>query len=266
MGFAQVNGVSLRYDWRPAEGGPAVVLVHEMGGALESWDGVVALLGERFPLLRHDMRGFGLSEKPRGPVRFSDHADDLVALLDHVGITGPAVVAGCAVGGGVALETAVRHPARVAGVIGFAPATGIPPERRGGIAALAARLEREGMRDFILNDTAVKAWPAELAKEPEAFARFLGVQLASDPVALGQTYAMLADSDLESRLEAVTCSALMVSGRLDAARPRAVVEAVAKRMARGAYREIESSHFMAIQTPGLVADIIAEFAGNLSRR
>lgn len=265
MGFAHLNGVSLRYDWRPGAGTP-LVLVHEMGGALESWDGVVALLEGRLSLLRYDMRGFGLSEKSRGPVRFGDHADDLAALLDHVGLTGPAVVAGCAVGGGVALETAIRHPTRVAGVIGFAPATGIPPERRAGIAALAERLAREGMRDFILNDTAVKAWPAELPREPEAFSRFLALQLANDPAALGQTYAMLADSDLESRLEAVICPALMVSGRLDVARPRAVVEAVAKRMPRGAYREIESSHFMAIQTPARVADIIAEFVESLSRR
>jgi 3-oxoadipate enol-lactonase len=266
MPFAQANGVSLRFDWRPAAGRLPVVLVHEMGGALESWDGVVALLDRARPVLRYDMRGFGLSEKPRGTVRFADHADDLAGLLNELGIGGPVVVAGCAVGGGVAIETAIRHPDRTAAIVGFAPATGIPPERRAGVAALAERLAQGGLRDFVLNDTAVKAWPQELARDEESFARFLGVQLANDPLSLGETYGMLALADLEDRLEAVRCPALMVSGRLDVARPRHVVEALARRLPVGSFREIESSHFMAIQTPALVAEIIAEFASRLSSR
>ena len=53
MNFTEVNGTALRYDL-DGNGLSTLVLIHEMGGTLESWDLVAPLLsGERPPALRH---------------------------------------------------------------------------------------------------------------------------------------------------------------------------------------------------------------------
>ena len=65
MDFLEVNGVALRYEL--SGGGPStIVLIHEMGGTLESWGAVAPRLATTRRVLRYDFRGAGLSEKARG--------------------------------------------------------------------------------------------------------------------------------------------------------------------------------------------------------
>ena len=72
MNFIEVNGVSLRYI---VEGvGKPIVLIHEMGGTLESWGLVAPLLASHRKVIRYDTRGAGFSEKIRGAAQ--DRHDD----------------------------------------------------------------------------------------------------------------------------------------------------------------------------------------------
>src|ERR1700760_573117 len=87
MNWVEVNGTSLRYELS-GRGKTTLVLVHEMGGTLDSWEQVLPALNNSRQVLRYDTRGAGLSEKIGGRVTFDDMADDLAALLDAVGITG----------------------------------------------------------------------------------------------------------------------------------------------------------------------------------
>ena len=110
-----------------------------MGGTLESWDLVAPLLAGKRRVLRYDTRGAGLSQKVRGALTIDTMVDDLVALLDALGIAGKVALAGIAVGGAIALHAAFRFPERIAAVDRQQPATGIAPDRR---AAALARVER----------------------------------------------------------------------------------------------------------------------------
>jgi pimeloyl-ACP methyl ester carboxylesterase len=64
----EVNGTALRYDLTADVTGASastLVLIHEMGGTLESWDAALPLLAGRRRALRYDTRGAGLSQKIR---------------------------------------------------------------------------------------------------------------------------------------------------------------------------------------------------------
>ena len=98
MNWIEVNGTSLRYELS-GNGKTTLVLVHEMGGTLDSWDQVLPALNNTRRVLRCDTRGAGLSEKIHGKVTFDDMADDLAALLDATGIGGKVALAGTADGG-----------------------------------------------------------------------------------------------------------------------------------------------------------------------
>src|SRR5438128_11443216 len=123
MDFIEVNGVGLRFDLT-GSGATTVVLIHEMGGSLESWDHVAPTLAAKRRVLAYDTRGAGLSEKVRGALGIDAMADDLAALLDALAISGKVALAGIAVGGAIALHAAARFPQRVAAVAVRSPAIG----------------------------------------------------------------------------------------------------------------------------------------------
>ena len=107
---AVVNGVRLHYV--EAGDGPTVVLLH---GFPDFWYGwrhqIPALAGAGFRVLAPDMRGYNLSDKPKG-IRSYRHeavADDISGLIRHAG-GGPAAVAGHDWGGFVAWYVRMRHP------------------------------------------------------------------------------------------------------------------------------------------------------------
>src|SRR4051812_7160044 len=126
MNFIEANGVSLRYA---VEGvGKPVVLIHEMGGTMESWGLLAPLLAAQRRVVRYDTRGAGFSEKARSPLKIDTMTGDLIALLDGLGIHEKVSLVGTAIGGAIALHTAYKHPDRVAAAIVSSPATSIPPE------------------------------------------------------------------------------------------------------------------------------------------
>src|SRR5215475_6668672 len=77
--WMDANGISIHFQ--TAGQGPSVVLLHEMGGTLDSWDGIAPALGQRFRTLRYDQRGSGLSEKVRQPITTELLVEDLEAVL-----------------------------------------------------------------------------------------------------------------------------------------------------------------------------------------
>src|SRR6201985_945874 len=129
MPFAEINGAGMRYAL-DGTGERTLVLVHEMGGTMESWEDAGRRFGETRRVLRYDWRGAGLSQKIRGELSIDTMADDIAALLDHVGIGGKVALAGVAVGGALALHFAPRHAARTSAVAVGSPATGIAAGRR----------------------------------------------------------------------------------------------------------------------------------------
>ncbi len=257
MDFIEVNGAGLRYELS-GSGGRTVVLVHEMGGALESWDGVAPTLAERRRVLRYDTRGAGMSTKARSPLSIDTMVGDLAGLLDALGITGKVAVAGIAVGGAIALAAALRLPHRISAAVVTSPAIGIAAERRPAVLARVDAVEREGMR-VAVDDSMANGYPAELRGDAARFAAFRARWLGNDPASYAAVYRMLAGLELGKEIAAIACPVLVLGGSLDRVRPPALVEPVAKLIPGARYRVIESGHYMAVQTPELLAGAIAGF-------
>jgi pimeloyl-ACP methyl ester carboxylesterase len=261
VNWIDVNGVALRYELS-GSGPRLLVLIHEMGGSLESWDLVLPYLTERRRVLRYDVRGAGLSEKIRGTLAIDDAVDDLGALLDALDSAVPAAVAGCAVGAAIAIRAASRFGERVAGLIAMAPATGIPPERRADTLAFADRLEREGVRASV-GGRAPRSYPEELRQDTERYLQFRARQLSCDPESYAATYRMLVHLEMEEDFARIRCPTLVVAGTLDQSRPPSTVEPVARAIANARFEILRTGHFMAVQTPDLVAPLIADFLAGL---
>ena len=257
MDFVEINGTAIRCEVT-GEGPRTLVLVHEMGGTLESWDEVVPLVQPGRRVLRYDTRGAGLSEKLRGPVTFDTMADDLMALLDALGIAGPVALAGCAVGAGIALHFAARFPARATAVIAMAPATGVATERRAAALARAEAIARDGLRAG-MDSGFDGSYPAEMRGDADRFRRFRARWLGNDAASYAAIYRMLAHATVTDELPSLQTPALLLAGVHDALRPPALVQGLAHTMPNARFAAIESAHYMPVQTPGLVAAAINGF-------
>lgn len=257
MPWLSTPDISLRYEVS-GNGPDTLLLLHEMGGTLESWDGLLPLLLPRYRIVRYDQRGAGLSEKPRQPFAMADAGHDAAALLDALGICAPVVPVGTAIGGAVALHLAAAYPGRVRAVIATSPATGVPASARQTLLDRAALLEREGTRATVESGLD-QGYPPLLRGDAERFAQTRAQRMAADPFGQAATMRMLAGLDMAADLASIACPALILAGRYDLGRPAERVAPVAKAIRGAEYRVVESGHFMAIQTPDLVAAEIHRF-------
>lgn len=131
--------------------GPALVMLH---GAMASHHAVrswVQPLAPRYRVITPDLRGSGKSWSSV-PLTFDQLAGDVLAVLDHLGVS-EAVVGGASSGSGAAVRLALRHPQRVRGLIIAMPVyagadKGYTPSQRAAFEAMhevAARAPGEGI-------------------------------------------------------------------------------------------------------------------------
>lgn len=96
-------------EWPRA--GPPLVLLHGIGVDGRDWLPVVAALAAHFHLYIPDLRGHGQSLTPPSGYQLNDYADDLLALLDALGVATTHAL-GHSLGGDVLWRAAARAPAR----------------------------------------------------------------------------------------------------------------------------------------------------------
>jgi pimeloyl-ACP methyl ester carboxylesterase len=139
--FATSGRAQPAYEITGVDGGADVLLIHAGVNDRRSWRHVVERLGPRHRCVAYDMRGFGETvyahENGWSPV------SDALAVLDAAGLEKPVVIA-CSMGGQTAIDLALAHPDRVAGLalIGTAiRGAPYPDLEEGPTAELNARIE-----------------------------------------------------------------------------------------------------------------------------
>src|ERR1700716_791308 len=190
MDFIELEGVALRYELT-GKGDHTLVLVHEMGGSLDSWDDVSPRLAESRRVLRYDTRGAGMSQKVRGQLGIDTMAGDIAALLDALGIADKVALAGIAVGGAIALHFAARYPGRTSAVAVGSPAIGVAPDRRAAALERGAKIEAAGMAVAVA-DSMLNGYAPELRGDIKRFEQFRARWLGNDPLSYATIWRMLA--------------------------------------------------------------------------
>ncbi|HEX3574534.1 MAG TPA: alpha/beta hydrolase [Rhodopila sp.] len=111
MPFSTSNGVSLYYD--VAGDGPALCLINGYRLSGGAWPrAFIARLSARCSVLWFDNRGTGRSDKPDAGYEFANMAEDVIGLLDDLGLSRVHLF-GFSMGGAIAQEVAIRHPDRI---------------------------------------------------------------------------------------------------------------------------------------------------------
>jgi pimeloyl-ACP methyl ester carboxylesterase len=112
-GHAPVNGIQMYYEVHGPQTGVPLVLLHGGGSTIDvTFSRVLPLFARGRRVIAVEEQGHGRSTDREGPVRFDTTADDVAAVLAHLGVA-RADVFGFSNGASVALQVAIRHPALV---------------------------------------------------------------------------------------------------------------------------------------------------------
>lgn len=113
-GTARNGSVGIGYETIETAGRrvPWLVLIHGLGYARWGWEPVVDPLAERFRLVLIDNRGIGTSDVPPGPYDTATMSNDVLAVLDELGLTRVHLV-GTSLGGMIAQQVVLRAPERI---------------------------------------------------------------------------------------------------------------------------------------------------------
>lgn len=112
-----VSSDGTAYDLTGSESVPVVVLIHGLGLTREAtWGGIVPVLSRRYRVLVYDLLGHGQTALPDGFVSLTVLSEQLVALMDELGIARAALV-GFSLGGMINRRCAMDHPGRVSALV-----------------------------------------------------------------------------------------------------------------------------------------------------
>src|SRR5438128_9563659 len=165
--YADVNGIKLYYETQGA--GRPMILLHGGLGSGEMFGPVLPQLAERHQVITVDLQGHGRTADVDRPIDVRLMADDIAALIDHLGIEKPDLV-GYSLGGGVAFFTASKYPEKVRKLVmasAHINSDAMPAEMR----AQQAQVNSAAVE--FMKDTPMYQNYQRIAPRPEDFGRLL---------------------------------------------------------------------------------------------
>lgn len=207
-GYAPVNGLQMYYEIH-GEGGTPLVLLHGSFMTIElNWNELLPILSEHRQVIAVEMQAHGRTADIDRTPTLEHFADDVAALLDHLGID-RADILGYSLGGSIAIQVTTRHPERVRKLVvlssPFRP-DGWLPEVRAGIE----NLDPEMLASTPLGD----AYRA-VAPNPDGFAEIVERIKTVDLVSTGSS---------DDEIRNITAPVLLVTGDADGIRLEHTIE------------------------------------------
>lgn len=215
MPRARIGAIELHYE-EAGEGTP-LVLIHGLGNDLHLWDGIVPDLAKHHRVLRFDVRGFGLSDKPAGPYSAGLLAQDVAAFLDALQID-RAHLLGLSMGGVIAQRFALDHGRRVRSLVLVSTSSEVGEKSRAAWHRLADTIEQRGF-DSRSADASRAFAPAFAVAHPEIVAAAGARNAANDPLAYAAAARASGDYHWTAELGTITAPVLIVQGLADQLTP-----------------------------------------------
>ena len=269
----EINRIKIHYD--VSGQGPCLVLIHGFSDNLSMWHNQVPEFSKYFRVIRYDVRGHGKTEAPEQNYSMDLFAEDLLGLLDQLGIQ-KASVLGYSMGGRIALTFALKYPERTAGII-FANSGVMPPdfkpapeqmmemaERRKQMADLIETGNKEAIADFMAERSLS---PGFRDKSPEVFRQYKEVKLQNNPAPYKSIMAAMADSMANPPdLVRIHCPVLIIAGENDGFMALDTAYYMEKAIDRASLVVFPTGHASAIEAPADFNRAVLEFLGKYSER
>jgi 3-oxoadipate enol-lactonase len=246
-----MSAVSLNHRVEGSAEGPVLVLLNSLGTDLRMWEPQAAALRDEFRLVRLDTRGHGGSPVPAPPWTLADLGEDVLALLDSLGIA-KASFAGVSLGGSMTVWIAANAPERVEYAFPcFTSAWFGGPDPW---LARAETVRAEGVE--AVADAVLERWFTPQA-DPDLVARMREMIVATPPAGYASATEVVAHLDLRPDLGQIRAPTLVLSGSEDPACPPDIGRALATGIPGAEFFEVEgAAHLGNLERPEAVTHLI----------
>ena len=239
---------------------PVVVLSNSLGSTYSMWDSQADALAEHFRVVRYDTRGHGGSPVPAGPYDIDDLADDVVMLLDTLGVE-KAHFVGLSLGGMTGMRLAARNPERVDRLVVLCTGAHLTPSSAW--TERAATVRANGSDSVA--ETVVSRWftPDFLEAHPDVKAACEATVAATPAEGYASCCEAIAAMDQRADLPTISAPTLAVAGADDAATPPPLLQEIAHDVHDGRLIVVpQAAHLANAEQPATITPaIIAHLTG-----
>jgi 3-oxoadipate enol-lactonase len=235
-----------------------VVLSNSLGSTAEIWDRQVPTLAKDYRVVRYDHRGHGESPVPPGPYTIAELGEDVLRLLDSLGVE-RASFCGLSLGGMVGMWLAAHAPDRIERLVLLCTSARLPREPW---LERARVVRAEGTS--AVADAVVGRWftPGFAAREPDLVARMRAMMAATPAEGYAACCEAIAAMDLRDDLAHIRAATLVLSAADDPAIPPAHPAAIAVAIPAARLVVIpDAAHLPTVEQHELVTQHILEHLG-----
>ena len=235
-----------------------MVLINSLGTSQQLWDEMVPLLLREYNVLLFDKRGHGLSSGVEGPLKIDDFADDIIALMDHLGLEQVHPV-GLSIGGLITFSLASRYPDRVGKLIFSNTGAKI-----GTAESWDERIRQVGEKGLeSVCEGIVARWLSDdfRKKRPEVARGMVTMLNTCSDEGYIQACRAIREADYRPVLERLSQPALFIGGSADPGTTAEFVVGQAKNLDAEVHIIEGVGHLPCVEAPGEMARVIIEFLG-----
>jgi pimeloyl-ACP methyl ester carboxylesterase len=255
MGIAHINGAKLWYDVSGA--GEPLLLHHGYTASRVNWQPITDRLQDRYQVIMMECRGTGESEHTVDGYNLAQYAEDVVGMLDHLGIN-KVSFAGHSMGGGIGYTLGLQHAERLENLILMAPIPARGTANLPNEAMIQERLaaRKRGDRNYFLKEMIAARFRNDVTDE-WLESRVDHLLSVSEGHLLGGMETMFA-LDVEDQLCNLHTPTLMIAGAVDG-----LLEANLRDYAllpdASLHVLSRAGHDVAVHEPDAVAEAIDQF-------
>lgn len=236
---------------------PVLMLGGSLGTNLAMWEPQVSELSRSYRVVTFDHRGHGASPVPPTPYEITDLGEDIVALMDLLGIQ-RASYAGISIGGMAGIWLGANVPDRVEKLVLLCTSAYAPPPSRWLDRASAVR---DAGTTEVIADAVVERWftPGWAAAHPAAVRAHRAMIAATDPEGYAGCCEAISAMDLRDALPLISAPTLVISGAQDLALPPEHQRLIADAIPGARLELIEAAaHIASAEQPDTVNRLIEE--------
>lgn len=255
------NGINTQYQ---IEGnGPWLVMSHSLACDSNMWDPQVAVLKNRYRVLRYDTRGHGQTEAPQGEYTLELLADDLQALLDALDVT-KCHFMGCSMGGMIAQTHALKYPGRFSSMLLCNTSSRMGPEAAPVWRERIETVSAKGM-EAVVEPTLARWFTEPFRKSNPPAINSIANAIRHTPLTgyVGCCHA-IPKLNLTDQLKSIQCPTLVVAGDKDPGTPVEMARAIQLAIPNAQLAVIpHAAHLSNLEQPEITNYLVSKFLGDL---
>jgi 3-oxoadipate enol-lactonase len=221
-----VNGIDLACQVDGPEDGPVLFLSHTLATSRAMWRQQIPHFARQYRIVSIDMRGHGESAAPDYPYSLEMLSEDVIGVLDSLGIERPVIFLGISIGAMIGQALALRHADRLRALVLCSAVSRMPPEARAMWDQRIESIRKDGIESQV--QLTLERWLSQefRTRDPDT-TKWVADMIRATPVAgmIGCARA-IQKLDYTDQLGRIALPTLIIAGEKDPGAPVAAAEVI----------------------------------------